>query len=73
VLAEVLARAAGILVSPGEFYGEPGAGFVRVALVAPDDELDSALSRLVDAGPRLPAMAASARRNGVPGGARPAR
>jgi aspartate/methionine/tyrosine aminotransferase len=60
VLAEVLARAAGILVSPGEFYGEPGAGFVRVALVVPDQRLGPALDRLVAVGPELPAMAAEA-------------
>jgi aspartate/methionine/tyrosine aminotransferase len=59
VLAEVLARGAGMLVSPGEFYGEPGAGFVRVALVVPDDRLGPALERLVAAGPELPAMAAA--------------
>ena len=58
VLAEVLARAAGVLVSPGEFYGAPGAGFVRVALVVPDERLDPALERLVAAGPELPALAA---------------
>jgi succinyldiaminopimelate transaminase len=50
-LAEALARAAGIVVSPGEFYGAQGAGFVRVALVVPDERLDPALERL--AGARL--------------------
>lgn len=44
VLTEALARIAGILVSPGEFYGADG--FVRIALVAPDDRLDLAVSRL---------------------------
>ena len=73
VLAEVLARAAGILVSPGEFYGDPGAGFVRVALVAPDEHLVPALDRLVAAGAALPAMAASVQETEVPGGAGPAR
>ena len=29
----------GALVSPGEFYGEAGAGHVRVAVVQPDDRL----------------------------------
>lgn len=73
VLAEVLARATGILVSPGEFYGEPGAGFVRVALVAPDPQLAAALDRLVAAGPELPDAAASVLESEVPRDARPAR
>jgi aspartate/methionine/tyrosine aminotransferase len=53
VLAEALARRAGILVSPGEFYGPAGAGFVRVAVVVPDERLDPALERLAAAGPDL--------------------
>jgi succinyldiaminopimelate transaminase len=79
VLAEVLARAAGILVSPGEFYGEAGARFARVAMVASDERLQPALERLVAAGPELPAMAAAAVATtaaptpGVPGATRPGR
>ncbi|MEZ5266378.1 MAG: aminotransferase class I/II-fold pyridoxal phosphate-dependent enzyme [Acidimicrobiales bacterium] len=38
-LTERLAREAGALISPGEFYGEAGKGFVRVAMVQPDDKL----------------------------------
>lgn len=38
-LTERLAREAGALVSPGEFYGAAGAAHVRVALVQPDDRL----------------------------------
>jgi len=38
-LTERLAREAGALVSPGEFYGAAGAGHVRVAMVQPDDRL----------------------------------
>ena len=38
-LAARLATAAGMLVSPGEFYGEAGAGHVRVAATAPDERL----------------------------------
>ncbi len=53
VLAEAMARCAGILVSPGEFYGPPGAGFVRVAVVVPDERLDRALELLVQAGDGL--------------------
>lgn len=38
-LTERLAREAGALISPGEFYGQAGAGYVRVAMVQPDDLL----------------------------------
>jgi len=38
-LADALAEVAGTLVSPGEFYGEEGAGHVRIAVVQPDDRL----------------------------------
>jgi aspartate/methionine/tyrosine aminotransferase len=38
-LARRLATEGGVLVSPGEFYGEAGAGHVRVAVVQPDDRL----------------------------------
>jgi succinyldiaminopimelate transaminase len=41
-----LARRAGVLVSPGEFYGPAGASHVRVALVRPVDDLDEAAARL---------------------------
>ena len=36
----------GILVAPGEFYGEDGARFVRVAFTATDERVDAAVSRL---------------------------
>jgi succinyldiaminopimelate transaminase len=45
-LADRLARTAGLLVSPGEFYGPAGAGHVRVAAVAPVERLAPALGRL---------------------------
>ena len=45
-MAERLARQAGILVSPGEFYGAAGAGHVRIAAVAPVDRIEAALARL---------------------------
>ena len=48
VLAEALAEAAGMLVSPGEFYGEAGAGHVRIAVVQPDDRIDLVARRLAD-------------------------
>jgi len=44
VLTEALALEAGVLVSPGEFFDEPA--FVRVALVAPDEELARVADRL---------------------------
>jgi succinyldiaminopimelate transaminase len=39
-LARRLAEQLGVLASPGEFYGEDGAGHVRLALVRPDAQLD---------------------------------
>jgi aspartate/methionine/tyrosine aminotransferase len=38
-MAEALANDAGLLVSPGDLYGEGGAGHVRVAVVQPMDRL----------------------------------
>lgn len=48
-LARRLARDAGIVVSPGEFYGAAGTGRVRVAAVQPDDRIELAESRLAAA------------------------
>ncbi len=45
-LTERLAREAGVLVSPGEFYGEQGAGHVRIAVVQPDEAFELAARRL---------------------------
>ncbi len=45
-LAARLARDAGALVSPGEFYGDAGAGHVRLAMVQPDDRLELMARRL---------------------------
>ncbi|GAA4208271.1 succinyldiaminopimelate transaminase [Microbispora amethystogenes] len=36
----------GILVAPGEFYGDAGRGHVRVAITATDERVDAAVSRL---------------------------
>jgi succinyldiaminopimelate transaminase len=36
----------GILVAPGDFYGEQGAQHVRLALTAPDDVIEQAAARL---------------------------
>ena len=45
-LVRRLANEGGALVSPGEFYGPDGAGFVRVAVVQPDDRLELVARRL---------------------------
>ncbi len=44
--AEQLAADGGALVSPGEFYGDDGRPFVRVAVVQPDDRIDLVERRL---------------------------
>lgn len=44
--AHDLAVKAGIVVSPGEFYGQHSAGFFRVAAVAQDDRIDLAARRV---------------------------
>ncbi len=49
-LTEALARHAGLLVSPGEFYGPDGAGHVRVAVVQPMERLALAAARLAASG-----------------------
>ena len=43
---ERLAADGGCLVSPGDLYGEDGAGHVRVALVQPLDRLELVAERL---------------------------
>jgi succinyldiaminopimelate transaminase len=45
-LVRQLADEGGALVSPGEFYGADGEGFVRVAVVQPDDRIDLIARRL---------------------------
>lgn len=45
-LARRLAEEAGVLVSPGEFYGDAGAGHVRLAMVQPDDRIELMARRL---------------------------
>jgi succinyldiaminopimelate transaminase len=45
-VTEALALESGMLVSPGEFYGTRGAGFVRVAAVQPMDRLELVAERL---------------------------
>lgn len=48
-LTAALAAAGGLLVSPGDFYGPAGSRFVRIALVAPDDQLELVAERLARA------------------------
>ena len=45
-LCDRLADTAGLLVSPGELYGETGRGHVRVAVVQPTDRLELVAERL---------------------------
>ncbi|HVB51504.1 MAG TPA: aminotransferase class I/II-fold pyridoxal phosphate-dependent enzyme [Acidimicrobiales bacterium] len=45
-LASLLAERSGLVVSPGELYGDAGGAFVRIAVVQPDDRLELAASRL---------------------------
>lgn len=45
-LASLLAEQSGLVVSPGELYGDAGRDFVRIAMVQPDERLALAASRL---------------------------
>ena len=45
-LARRLATLAGVLVSPGEFYGPAGKSFIRVAVVQPDEQIALVADRL---------------------------
>ena len=44
--AQMLAERSGLVVSPGELYGDAGAPYVRVAVVQPDELLQRAVDRL---------------------------
>jgi succinyldiaminopimelate transaminase len=44
--ARDLAERAGIVVSPGEFYGPHSTGYVRIAAVQPDDRIELAAARV---------------------------
>ncbi len=48
--ADWLARTAGVLVSPGDFYGSVSGNYIRVAVVQPDDRIALAAERLAAAG-----------------------
>ncbi len=50
-VTESLALEVGLLVSPGEFYGPGGEGFVRIALVQPMDRIELVADRLSTRGP----------------------
>jgi aspartate/methionine/tyrosine aminotransferase len=39
-LTKELASRIGVIVSPGEFYGPAAAGFVRIAAVQPDAQIE---------------------------------
>ena len=49
-LTRHLATIAGVLVSPGEFYGPDGSAFIRVAVVQPDDRIALVADRLQRSG-----------------------
>jgi aspartate/methionine/tyrosine aminotransferase len=42
----MLAERAGIVSSPGEFYGSASTGFLRLAAVQPDDRIELAARRV---------------------------
>ncbi len=46
-MAAALAASGGMLVSPGDLYGEAGARYVRVATVQPMERLELVGRRLV--------------------------
>jgi aspartate/methionine/tyrosine aminotransferase len=48
-LTSWLAERGGVLVAPGDTYGQAGAGHVRVALVQPGDRLELVARRLATA------------------------
>jgi len=45
-LATMLAERSGLVVSPGELYGDAGKNFVRIAVVQPNERLELAAARL---------------------------
>ena len=48
----VLLEKCGIIVPPGNGYGEAGEGYFRIALTAPEDKVSAAISRMKEAGIR---------------------
>ncbi len=49
-LAARLAEQAGLIVSPGDLYGEAGKHFIRIAVVVSDEDLDLVCERLAQHG-----------------------
>lgn len=58
-LARALASEAGVVTSPGDLYGEAVAAHVRIAAVAPDEQIEAVATRIASSGSRI-AEAASA-------------
>ena len=50
-----LAEQGGVIVSPGEFYGEAAKGYIRVALVEPDEKLEIVAKRFAESGAHVSA------------------
>ena len=53
VFARALAEAAGMLVSPGDLYGDDSVGHVRIAAVQPDDRIELVAERMASNRHRL--------------------
>jgi succinyldiaminopimelate transaminase len=47
--AHRLAEVAGVIASPGEFYGDAAPGYVRLAMVQPDERIELAAERISSA------------------------
>lgn len=52
-LARALASVAGVVTSPGDLYGEAVAAHVRVAAVAPDEQIEAVAARIASSGSRF--------------------
>jgi aspartate/methionine/tyrosine aminotransferase len=47
-LAAEIAELSGLLVSPGDLYGDAGREFVRIAVVQPDERIALGAERLLN-------------------------
>jgi len=54
-LASWLAESARLALSPGHWFGRQGAGFARMTIAAPTEQIEQAITRLHDAVARMPA------------------
>jgi cystathionine beta-lyase len=52
-LAEWLAKAARLGLSPGHWFGREGAGFARITIAVPTEQIEDAIARLVHAVDRI--------------------